>query len=97
MEGSNGHVNGIAIVAGGASIGDGAGHGLVVLGIEDLYLLTAKVRLLAGVTVLGGVHGYNEVVIAVDGTAGASDTILVEEGTESTSDQAGEVTKAGRG
>jgi hypothetical protein len=28
---------------------------LVVLGIEDLYLLTAKVRLLAGVAILGSV------------------------------------------
>lgn len=76
-EGTIGKIEGVAGVAGWADIGDGDGHGFTIVEVGNSDAPAAVLGLLAHISVPSNVDGTNVVGVAVDCTAGTSNTILV--------------------
>ena len=86
-------VHAVRVLAGRASVRDGDSYTLAVVGVNDLHLLAAEIRDLAGVSVTARVDSGDKGRVGVDCAAGTSDAILGEESGEAAAD---EVTVAAR-
>lgn len=77
-------VDRIPILASRASISNGDGDGLSILGVGNLDTFTAETRFSARISVSVNIHGSNQIVVTVVLTAGAGIAILVEESGKAT-------------
>jgi len=72
-------VNGVAIVTRRAIVSNNAGDGLLVVCVDDMNRLSAERGFCAGITITCLINCADEIAVFVDGTTGASDTVLSEE------------------
>jgi len=85
LEGSNGKIEGVVVVAGGANISNDDVDGFSVVGVGNTDAPSAVLRLLAKISVPGLVNGTDQVVVSMVVTASSGVATLIVIGTMSTS------------
>lgn len=95
---TRGEIHAVRVLACRASIGDGDGHALAVVRVNDLCFLAAERGDLAGIAVAARVDGGDEVRVGVHGSARTGDAVLREKGREAAGDEAAAAARcSGRG
>jgi len=84
-EGTYRQIDGVVGVTGWADISNSDGNLFTIVRVGDGDTPAAVLRLLAKISVPSHVNGSNQVIVAVDGTAGTSVSALVEVGGKSVS------------
>jgi len=86
VESTGGKIDRVGVIAGGALISHSNGDGLSVGDVGDEDLLSAEGGGTVVASVAGRIHSGDEGRVGVDVSAGTGDTVLVEEGGDSTGD-----------